>query len=79
MFKYFLFIALSIFSMNIHDRPLKYISGSEYDLDNNGVLDMVFMLDTSKGCELIAIIRLNDEYKSYLLYENFNNRNISEY
>jgi hypothetical protein len=49
--------------------PLKYISGYELDLDNDGTLDIATLIETNKGIELIVILQKKSKNITYRLYE----------
>ena len=46
---------------------IKYISSCELDLDNDNNTDLVLLIDTIRGRELIALIKIENGYKAYLI------------
>ena len=82
MINYIFFITLILNNINLFSGtsksiPVKYISGFEIDLDLNGKSDIALLVDNSNGCELIVLMRINEGYKSYLLFANCENMNLS--
>lgn len=57
--------------------PLKYISGCEMDLTNDAVLDLAFLMETSKGIQLFVLIKIDDAYSSQVLGSYDSNVNMS--
>jgi hypothetical protein len=48
-------------------RPIKYISGCEIDLSNDGRTDIVLLIETSRGRELVVLMKTDEGYKAYQL------------
>ena len=57
--------------------PLKYISSCEIDLNNDGISDIAFLVETVRGRELIVLIRTDNGYTSYLVSEGKSNMYLS--
>lgn len=47
--------------------PLKYIASCEIDLDVDGEVDVVMLVETLKGRELIALMRRPSGYDAYIV------------
>ena len=47
--------------------PISFVNGCEVDLDKDGDQDSALLIHTGKGYELIVIMRLEQETKSYVL------------
>jgi hypothetical protein len=45
--------------------PLKYISSCELDLNNDGESDVVLLVETLRGRELIVLMKTNAGYDAY--------------
>ncbi len=45
--------------------PLKYISSCELDLNNDGESDVVFLVETLRGRELVILMRTTTGYNAY--------------
>jgi len=56
---------------------IKYIEGCEIDLNNDGELDIAILFESSKGCELVVLIRTKEGYNSYLLNKGGANLRLS--
>jgi hypothetical protein len=57
----------SAFSQTGSGGPLKYIASCELDLNVDGEPDVVLLVETLKGRELIALLRSEKGYKAFLL------------
>ncbi len=63
-------VSFSVYSQNWTGDalPMKYISSCEFDLNNDKKADMVILLESIQGKELIALIQTNNNYQSHLLW-----------
>lgn len=68
-FKLFFFLLLlSSLEANMgFNLPIKFISSCELDLNGDGKLDIAILIESTYNRELIALIRNNDQYDSYVL------------
>ena len=48
-------------------KPIVFVSGCDVDLDKDGDYDSVLFINSERGYELIAIMRLEEGTKSYVL------------
>ena len=58
---------LECFAESGSGTPLKYISSCEIDLNNDDEVDITLLVETVRGRELIALIKIENGYKAYLL------------
>ena len=56
--------------------PLKYIGGCEIDIDNNKTIDLVLLLESSNGWELLVLRRLDSGYKVHQVTTGKTNMNL---
>jgi|GEM_PF-7087252 len=49
--------------------PLKYITGYEIDLNNDNEPDIAMIIETSRGRELMALIKTAEGYNTFVLSE----------
>lgn len=68
----FCLVFIVLFDMNCiseikNVKPLKYISSCEIDLNNDNKIDIVLLVDTIRGRELIVLMKTTDGYNSYLV------------
>jgi hypothetical protein len=57
--------------------PVKYISSCELDLNNDNKPDIVLLVETTKGRELIVLMRANDGYTTFVLSRGKPNMHLS--
>lgn len=50
--------------------PLKYLSSCQMDLNGDSELDMVILVETVRGRELLALIKTPQSYNSYVVSQN---------
>ena len=47
--------------------PIKYIDSCEIDLNNDNKPDIVLLVESAKGWELIVLMNIENGYKAYVL------------
>jgi len=47
--------------------PLKYISSCQIDVNSDNELDMVILVETARGPELLALIKTAQGYNTYVV------------
>ena len=50
-------------------RPVKFYKGCEVDFDNNGFTDVAMLVQTTKGVELMVIMKNKSGGRAFLLHE----------
>jgi hypothetical protein len=65
------------FAETRNEIPVKYISSCELDLNNDKKMDLALLAETTKGRELIVLMRANDGYKAFLLSKDKPDMNLS--
>lgn len=51
-------------------RPVRFYEGCEADFDGNGFTDVAMLVNTSRGVELIVIMKNMDDGRVFLLFES---------
>jgi hypothetical protein len=57
--------------------PMKKVSSCELDLNNDGEADLAFLVDTSKGRELIVLMKTSSGYNAYVVSRDRPGMNLS--
>lgn len=52
---------------SVEGRPLKFISGYEMDFNNDNEIDIVFLVETTVGHQLIVLMKTLKGYKTYVI------------
>jgi hypothetical protein len=77
LFVLILYFPSSCFSQQGDGLPLKYISSCEIDLNNDNKTDIVLLVDTYNGRELIVLLKIDGGYRAFLLSNDKPNVHLS--